>query len=399
MGKSAAWTRLVVPALVCLVAAPGAASGTTGRSGQPPAGWIRVKEKPHAGQRKSQRHRTTSAFGWRLVRTTGIGGPKDAREGTNGKGTKGKPAAAPSRWFAGSSPINTPIPSNAEVDQESAAMVTALRADAGRYRWAIGAKRFTPTVWYADASTPRYDVPLSSPWSSVRMMYGVPIPAGAKPDESSDGHMTVIDRSSGCFYEFFVAARTASGGWQSRWANRGLMSGSGIQAGGYSTRDTGFANHAGLIRPEELHAGVIDHALTFSTTFTRPKGVVLPATAGGGTYTGPLPPGATTLPEGARVQLDPRLDLDSLPLSSWQKTIARALQVYGMYLVDSGSLGLYAVNANSFPSNPYSSFWGDSNYAYLPTSLVSHLRVVKLGSQYDANALAYIAPSPCATMR
>jgi hypothetical protein len=313
--------------------------------------------------------------------------------------TKSSTPPAPSRWFAGSSPLNTPIPSNADVDPASSAMVTALQADAARQGWAIGVKRFTPTVWYADASTPRYDVPLSSPWSSVRTMYGVPIPTAAKPDNTTDGHMTVIDQSSGCFYEFFVAARTATGGWQSRWANRGLMSGTGIHPGGYSTRDSGFANHAGLIRPEELQAGVIDHALTFSTTFTRPKGVILPATAGGGTYSGALPPGGATVPEGARVQLDPGLNLDKLGLSPWQKTVARALQVYGMYLVDTGSLGLYAVNANSFPSNPYVSFWGDSNYAYVPTSLVSHLRVLKLGPQYDANARAYVGPSPCASMR
>jgi hypothetical protein len=105
-----------------------------------------------------------------------------------------------------------------------------------------------------------------------------------------------------------------------------------------------------------------------------------------------------TIPEGARVQLDPALDLNSLGLTGWQKTIARALQVYGMYLVDSGSLGLYAVNANSFSSNPYAQFWGDGNYAYLPTSLVSRLRVLKLTPQYNANALAYLAPSPCASM-
>jgi hypothetical protein len=278
-------------------------------------------------------------------------------------------------------------------------MVAALQADANRQGWTVGVKYYSPTVWYADASTPRYDVRLTASWRPAETMYGVPIPPNAKPDNTSDGEMAVIDTSTGCFYEFYAAERTANGGWQANWANRGSMTGSGIQAGGYSTRDTGFVNHAGLIRADELQAGVIDHALAFSTIYTRPNGVVQPATAGGGTYTGLLPPGARTLPEGARVQLDPALDLDTLHLDTWQKAIARALQVYGMYLVDSGSLGLYAVNANSYPSNPYTPFWGDTSYAQLPTSLVSHLRVLKLGPQYDANALAYLAPSPCAAMR
>ena len=45
------------------------------------------------------------------------------------------------------------------------------------------------------------------------------------------------------------------------------------------------------------------------------------------------------------MQLDPSVKVNDLPIPSWQKTIARALQVYGMYLRDSsGSLAIWAEN-------------------------------------------------------
>lgn len=49
------------------------------------------------------------------------------------------------------------------------------------------------------------------------------------------------------------------------------------------------------------------------------------------------------------MQLDPKLDLDTLELQPYEKTIARALQEYGMYLGDTGgTLTLYAAHPQSF---------------------------------------------------
>jgi hypothetical protein len=49
------------------------------------------------------------------------------------------------------------------------------------------------------------------------------------------------------------------------------------------------------------------------------------------------------IPEGARVQLDPELDLEELGLSPEGLIIARALQIYGAYICDNaGTLALYA---------------------------------------------------------
>jgi hypothetical protein len=386
MGKPAAWARASALVLVTLLLTPAAAAGMGGS-----AGWVPADQGKRADRKQKPQAKPPT---WRLVRparsrpaAAGAG----ARQGKHGVG-----AQPVRRWFSDPSPLNTPIAAGAEVDPSSAAMVKALQADAETKRWSIGVKYYSVPIYYSGPGTKRYTVSLTASWRPRSALVDAPIPDDARPDPGSDGHMAVIDTKSGCFYEYFEARRVGSG-WQAKWANRGLMSGTGIQPKGYSTRDAGFVNFAGLIRPEELKAGVIDHALVFSTMYTAPGGVVAPATSGTGVATAPS--GALPLPEGAHVQLDPRLDLNSLGLEPWQKTIARALQVYGMYLVDTGSLGLYAVNPLSFGTNPYSEIWGDGNYAFMPTSLVSRLRVLKLGPRFNPHPAAEVLPSPCGELR
>ena len=75
-----------------------------------------------------------------------------------------------------------------------------------------------------------------------------------------------------------------------------------------------------------------------------------PANQDDGTNPNPL-----ALREGSLLQLDPRLRVARLSLPAWQKTIARALQRYGMYLVDDGdALGI--VGENTLNRDP--SAWG-----------------------------------------
>jgi hypothetical protein len=264
----------------------------------------------------------------------------------------------------------------------------------------IASKHWSVPVYYADATTPRQNVALTADWRIANTLFNVPVPANAQPDPEADGHLAIIDQSTGCFYEFLAAGRNADGTLHADWGNRGLLTDSGVQPGGQSTRASGFANLAGLIRPEELQAGVINHALVFGYPYTKAGGPVLPATKSDGRAAteNARPAGSLAIPEGARVQLDPSLDLNSLGLTPWQKTIARALQVYGMYLGDtSGGTTLYAVNPQSYVTNPYVPFWGDTDYSYLPASLVTKLRVLQLGPQYQWSGS--IADSSCGALR
>jgi hypothetical protein len=293
------------------------------------------------------------------------------------------------RWYSSDSPFNQRIASGAAVDPGSAAMVDRLVSGAPG-GFAIGAKQWTVPVWYAGSTTPRVTVKLTASWAPARKLVGVPIPGKAKPDPAGDHHMTIIDRSTGCEYDFWQAVHNTDGSWSASWGNATLSTGTGVYAGGWATTAAGFANGLGKIRPEELAAGSINHALVFGFPYTKEGGPVLPATSSDGHSTA-----SGAIPEGARLQLDPSLDLASLGLNAWQATIARALQKFGMILGDTGgTVGLSAVNAISFPGTPYP--WGDVSYAYLPTSLLQHMRVLKLGPQYSPKG--QLIQTSCATL-
>jgi hypothetical protein len=195
--------------------------------------------------------------------------------------------------------------------------------------------------------------------------------------------MAVLDPTRGCEYDFWLAKRSGSG-WTAGGVARLGLNGRGVTTNG--ARAAGFGLGAGLIRPEELAIGVIDHALVFAYPTVRKGMIVAPATGGSG------PSRAEgAIPYGARVQLDPTLNLNDLGLNPWQRTIAEALQRYGMILGDvGGTLSLYAQH-NATTSVPYP--WGEKSFAFLPERLVRHFRVLELGPR--AREDYRVHPSRC----
>ena len=156
-----------------------------------------------------------------------------------------------------------------------------------------------------------------------RTLAGVPIPGGAQPDPEIDAHLTVIDRANDCEYDLYGAHRE-NGGWSAMWGNSTRLDGTGIYPHGLSSKASGFAGAAGLIFPEELQSGRIDHALFMSFPFTKAGGPVAPATSSDGLTTAP---GA--IPMGARIRLDPALDLLQLNLDPYELIVGRALPECG----------------------------------------------------------------------
>lgn len=291
-------------------------------------------------------------------------------------------------WYGSASPFNQPIAPGSTVDAGSPAMIERLVAGAGG-GFAIAARAWTTPFYEASSATPKTRVALTASWAPKRVLAGVPIPSAAIPDPQADAHLSIVDASSGCEYDFWQAKRAADGSWSASWANAIKLTGNGIYERGLATTASGFANGLGKIRPEELAAGEINHALFFAFPSTKAGGPVAPATSSDGRSTV-----AGAIPEGARLQLDPALDLETLGLAPWQKTIARALQRYGMILGDSGgTVSLYALHTRSFGGLSYP--WGDVDYAYLPKSLLGRFRVLSLGPQLSTSS--YPDASGCAT--
>jgi hypothetical protein len=141
--------------------------------------------------------------------------------------------------------------------------------------------------------------------------------------------MVVIDRAADRVYDFWKARRTDSGGWEAGW---GTWTGLGGDGRGGGT-GAGIDLLAGLVRTHEIRGGVIDHALSFASDLSCPAVFRYPATKTDGTATR-----RPCLPQGARVQLDPTIDVRRIPdVTPGEIAVAKALQTYGAYLRDSAA--------------------------------------------------------------
>lgn len=143
--------------------------------------------------------------------------------------------------------------------------------------------------------------------------------------------MVVIDEPSRKVYEFWQA-RHIAGTWVASWGAVNNLDGSGW--GGAST-GSGASRLAGVIRVDEIGQGNIPHALAVQTDNVCAAVFRAPALKTDGRSTRP-----DCIPEGARLRLDPRLDLNSLRLSSAERSVAKALQIYGAYVIDRGGAPL-----------------------------------------------------------
>ncbi len=279
------------------------------------------------------------------------------------------------RLFGTASPWNQQLGTGPALHPNSSTMVALLNQEVATNGWPIASGAWTNTIYYADASTPKQDVELTHTSFAGRKLLGVPIPTSAQVPGDSDGGLVVIDRSTNCEYDFARAARTADGRWSAWIANALPTTDNGVYPFATAPSASGFASAGGMIMPEELAAGRIEHALAFTMKNAKLGGPVAPATGSDGRSAL-----AGAIPEGARLQLDPNLNLDALGLRPWEKTIAQALQEYGMYLVDTG--GAVALRVQHSQSTDYAYPWGASDYGQMPTGLARHLRVLNHGPQF-----------------
>jgi hypothetical protein len=242
----------------------------------------------------------------------------------------GAPAPA-TRLYADSSPFNTPIGASPAIAANSAAMVAKSLLP---YRQNAN---FANSDWWGISIV---DARASDPLRQIGVFdwgYGadiaVPslrIPDSAQPTLGSDHHLVVLDGDREA--DMWVAERQADGGWMAGARAATSTKGSGV-VGPIAGNAAGFALAAGVVRPEEIAAGRIRHALVFTSPDVR-NGFVAPAVHGDGKQTDP-----DAMPMGTRIQLNPAADISRLPAA--QRIIAQALKDYGAYLGDSsGSLAL-----------------------------------------------------------
>jgi hypothetical protein len=178
-------------------------------------------------------------------------------------------------------------------------------------------------------------VPLSFRWSDESDPGPYPVPADAPieggPGSTDDRHVLVLEQGSCELYEVYNAFPENGGAsWHADAGAHFRLASQQLRPAGWTSADAaGLPILPGLVRYEEVAAGVIRHALRFTAPRTR-RDWVWPARHFASSRTDPDLP-----PMGQRFRL--RAGFDVSGFSPRLKVILTALKRYGMMLADNGS--------------------------------------------------------------
>jgi hypothetical protein len=265
------------------------------------------------------------------------------------------------RPYADDSPINTPVPVDPPIHPQSEAYVARLLSlgGIGRVVGDVDPMRDWQVPYYFSTPTdPLFELRFTEDWGA-RRGYGsvgreiegqrIRIPDAARyagqgsEQPNPDGHLTVIDPSSGWVYDLYeVLSKPAGGGTLvARWGGRTRIDGSGF-SGGEATA-WGAGRLAGVVRAQEWIAGMIQHALYVVVRCT--DGEFVPPAYHGARRCADV---TDALPAGARLWLDYSEDeIAAAPWPEWKKTLVRAWATYGGYVGDTGGSGFNPVQIES----------------------------------------------------
>jgi hypothetical protein len=232
------------------------------------------------------------------------------------------------------------------------------------------------TQWYANSKwgVPTLGGPVSVPSCSGQVRPSDPT------DLDSDGHLILYDPATFTEYDFWQATTVRSGPCQS--AGGGQVGSSILEAGSpdffdvrgdgsnprgeYSARAMGTALLAGLILPEDVESGSIDHALALAILGPRnlspdpseplDSDIIYPAAT---TETDMYSTAPFALAAGQRIRARPTLVDDSgtvidevADLAPITRMLFAALRTYGAYVVDNaGGFTFYAEDIHSADLN------------------------------------------------
>lgn len=240
---------------------------------------------------------------------------------------KPPPATGPgAQFWSSSSPFNTPIPDDPRLDPGSREMVDHLSSQV-----VFDLYEFGIAIHYVDSSTPVVNVTCRADWGvcPTDSMNPIPVPTETSPPPGSDGNTALVDWSQRRVISMHQPRRNWDGSWSATWVTVTDLQSSGFPPVGGN--GSGAAHHAGVVELHEIEEGVIEHALVFSTSEFCEDEFRPPATKTDGESDRRY-----CIPAGARVQLDPDVDIESLDLNPGELAVAHALQTYGAYAVDRG---------------------------------------------------------------
>jgi len=291
------------------------------------------------------------------------------------------------QFFGPQSVWNAPLAADAPLDPGSGAVISALTAEVRR-EFQNGTP---PNINSSSYSAPIYtvargqrtvtvqlDQPPGSAPELARRFEAVPIPDGARPAQGTDQQMVIWQPSNDALWEFWRMHRVGDA-WHAVWGGvlDGVSRGPGYfapPAGGWGATATGLPLAGGLITAAELSRGDIPHALAMAVPGPRAGLYASPAQRTDGTSYA-----SSAVPEGARLRLDPSLDLGALKLSAPILAMATAAQHYGILIRDqAANVAFYAEDPAPLGHDPYPQILGASAQDLLRTFPWAHLQLVRM---------------------
>lgn len=238
---------------------------------------------------------------------------------------------------------------NAPVRSDSATVTQWLETHGS---WGSGQMRidFSIEVLQKPPSTPYLSfIPTGDFYDPDCDLVDVPVPSGGALEgengyecvNDGDCHLIVVDCDAHRLFEMWranIAGGVFHGGCLAAWDMTRIYGPSGRGEQCTSADAGGFPIAPLLFTADEVEAGEIAHAIRFILPNARMRSgyYAHPGTHAGG------PSGPASAPVyGSRWRLKPSFNLNSLPNDA-ARTVARAMQKYGMVLADGGTIALTA---------------------------------------------------------
>ena len=194
--------------------------------------------------------------------------------------------------------------------------------------------------------------------------FGSDTPIEGGQNASGDRHAIMVDASSCTLYELYNAQYSASGSTAGSGAIWNLNSDALRPATWTSADAAGLPIFPGLLRPDEVLAGAVTHAIRFTAARTDTS-FIWPARHQAGSRSDPTLP-----PMGARFRLKATFNISGY--SSATQVVLRAMQHYGLILADNGS--------NWYFQGSASNSWGDQLISELKSIPASAFEAVNESS-------------------
>lgn len=236
----------------------------------------------------------------------------------------------PRYWpFATSSPWNMPIGSGVQFESTTSKCTQSIR------NTSYGAT-VNSSAWSHPAYIASFSDPIGPLYQNGVFVRNTNLPPGLVPSSGSDANVHIINPSGRYVDEMWVTT-AMNGGWNAKYLVRNDVYGSGVNNG---VRAAGVSAIGGLIRSGEFSKG-IPHAVALAVTRAQQQdGYIWPATSQDNfidsTYAGGIRAGQLMAIPG-------HIDVTTLGLSPQGLQLARAMQNYGAYNVDSaGNVAAYA---------------------------------------------------------